>query len=160
MKEEYARGLEYFENVWARVAGEPPAYSKKQPDCDEASLRSLIVAEAAAVEFYKKLAMRSGSSRHIFSGIASDEQRHLRHLQTEYYLLTGDSYVPPASCPLMRGGLSDLRHACLDEREAQRSYLDEAGRTEREGLAKMYRSHASEEARHAETLRKLIMRAV
>lgn len=160
MKEDYAQGLEYFESVWSRVAGDPPTKSGQASDCDEVTLRSLIVAEATALDFYRKLAARSSTSRRIFAGIAEDEQRHLRHLQTEYYLLTGDSYMPPESCPLLRGGLSDLRHACLTKREAERTYLDEAGRTERDKLAQMYRNHSNDESRHAEIIRKLIMRAV
>lgn len=152
MKPELEAGLEYFNEVWKRAA---PAVARRE-DGELNVLRGFINAERSAVEFYSALRLKSRETERI----ARDERRHLRELQAEHYLLCGDSLPPSGSCPLLRGGLSDLRQACLTEREAAQSYETAASECESPALRELYLSHARDEAEHAELLRKLLLRSI
>lgn len=160
-------GLEGFGPLWARVArpdapadaAAPPAAAERKPG-DAETLSGLISDEAQAAAFYDRLAPKCRSRSRQISEIASDERLHLKHLQTEYFLLTGDSFPPAPACPLMRGGLSDLRAAYLDERAAAEKYLNCAASASSDALAELYRGHAADEAEHARILRGLIMGAI
>ena len=48
-----------------------------------------------AVAFIRNLPKSVGDGVEILMGILADERSHLKKLQLEYFLLTGDSYAPP-----------------------------------------------------------------
>lgn len=155
MEEVLNNKLESFERVWQRVvSGGSDCKAPKD------TLRELMDAERASNEFYIALSrLCSNPFRSTISKIAADEAQHLRELQLEYYLLVGDSYAPPESCPRLDGVLSALRIAYFAEKKASAEYLAaaECDQSERSAL---YRRIAGEELCHAETLRKMIERAI
>ena len=92
--------------------------------------------------------------------VLREERRHLRALQAEHFLLTGEICLPPASCPLPCGGLRILRTAWLDERSAAEAYLKAADTASSASLAAVYRCNAADEEHHSEILREIILCAL
>ena len=151
MDKNTASALENFGEVWARVCGgsEPPR-TGQTTDLD--TLREFIADEACA--------RRGGRFAQRLRELERDERGHLRTLQGEYFLLTGERSLPPGSCPLPRGGLRALRAAYLDELAAAKRYRLAAESPENENLAEIYIRHASDEERHAGILKELILCAL
>lgn len=149
--------LEGFPEVWRRVCGEPAA---KGPANALESLRGFIADETCAAAFYEACAARFTPYSTRLKQLARDERGHLRALQTEYFLLTGERYIPPKTCPLPRGGLRALRAAYCDELSAVLAYRKAADAANDEALAGIYRKNASDEERHAGILREIIFCAL
>lgn len=146
-----------FAEVWARVSPPEPPNPAEQ---DAGELSRLIAAESRACEYYERLAARGGAVGRLAQRIAAGDRAQLRRLQAEYYLLRGDSCNPAETCPLLRGGLSEIRAACLAKRRAATEYENAAGRLYSPGLAELCRRFAEQESADAETLRKLLERAI
>lgn len=159
MNEDILYGLQSFDRVWDRVAGAPEA-SQSPVQADEAALREFIADESRDAAFYSALAGRAGWASRTLLRIAVEERGHKRDLQLEYFLLTGDTYVPEPSCPAVGTVLDSMRLAYANERKGAESYLTAADATKSERLGEMYRMHAADEMNHAETLRSLISRAI
>ena len=159
MDKNTASALENFGEVWARVCGgsEPPR-TGQTTNLD--NLREFIADEACAAAFYEACARRGGRFAQRLRELERDERGHLRTLQGEYFLLTGERSLPPGSCPLPRGGLRALRAAYLDELAAAKRYRLAADSPENENLAEIYIRHASDEERHAGILKELILCAL
>ena len=109
---------------------------------------------------YAACAQRGGRFAARLRELERDERAHLRTLQGEYFLLTGEKCLPPGSCPLPRGGLRALRSAYLDELAAAEGYRRAADAPENADLAAIYLRHASDEERHAGILKELILCAL
>lgn len=155
MAGENAYGLENVERVWARVTGETP------PARDEsAALRSFMEDEARDGAVYAALSRRAARAAQTLSRMAADERRHLWELQVEYFLLTGDSYVPAPSCPAPGETLSALRRAREGEIAGAAAYRTAAAAAEDKTLRDLYEQHAGDEETHAAELRELISRAM
>ncbi|HHU23344.1 MAG TPA: hypothetical protein GXZ52_08045 [Clostridiales bacterium] len=163
--DEILSGLENFEKVWQRVRGEKAAprpepekkFRPQHKNLDAERLELFMENENKAVAFYSELAKKCrGWSREILMGILADERSHLKKLQLEYFLLTGDSYAPPRACPNVGGILSSLRLAYLDERKANESYAEAGKETENRDLAALFIQLAADEAGHGEKLRCMI----
>lgn len=90
--------LEGFSEVWARVRGEGGAAEGSGSELEV--LREFIADESCAAAFYEASARRFGRFSSRLRAIACEERRHLRALQAEHFLLTGEICLPPASCPL------------------------------------------------------------
>ena len=139
----------------------PMTEEMPQATDDAAVLRRLMDGESVAVAYYRRLACRSGrNSASQFRQIASDEEQHLRQLQTEYYLLTGDSYNPTKAEPVDQGLLSALRTAYQAEQSDYQAYMRAAESTASTALAALYVDHAADEARHAQQLRRMVERVM
>ena len=162
---------EGFEEVWRRVvdAGEEPravpwgrdaATPTERPKADSPKLlRELMDAERAAQLFYTALSKRCADrGRSALTRMAWNEGNHLRELQLEYFLLLGENYVPIESCPRQTDVLNALRMAYLSEKKSGAEYL--AAAEQDDSRAELYRKLAGEEMCHAETLRKLIEKAL
>lgn len=145
-----------FEDVWSRVTGEKPL----RGGGDAETLRRLMDGEAEDAARYDELARRSRVAARELREMSADEREHFRHLQVEYYLLTGDSYLPPESCPLIKGVLGAMRAAYVGELKGAEEYMKAAGETERPELRELYEAHAGDERGHAATLRRIITRAL
>ena len=163
MDDDILHGLEQFEHVWRRVraaSDSPSPPAPPRPD-DGEQLRQFIEAEAADAAFYSALARRcTGAGRAVLTRLCAQERCHLRQLQMEYFLLTGDSCTPPRACPVTGGVISALRMAYLDELEGTEQYLEAAARTASKPLQALYTQLAKEERQHAAALRGLIGRVL
>ena len=149
------RGFEDFQRVWERVTvGE-----SEKKDARE-TLEGLMAAEERSAAFYEALSRRCLSAAKELKRMAEEEREHLAALRVEYYLLTGDSYAPPESCPLVTGILASLRSAHEAEQRAEKSYAKAAEETDCQRLRDTYLRHAVAERSHAGTLRSLIARAL
>lgn len=124
-------------------------------------LRGMMDGELASERFYRELApkfMKQQSRRLLQT--AQDEARHLRALQMEYFLLTGDSYSPAAENAVITSRLSALRDGYHAERATYESYMEAAQATGSTALAAVFIANAADEARHAQMLREMISRAL
>lgn len=159
MDKNTAAALENFGEVWERVCGKGAESGDTGGDALGA-LREFIADEACAAAFYAACAQRGGRFAARLRELERDERAHLRTLQGEYFLLTGEKCLPPGSCPLPRGGLRALRSAYLDELAAAEGYRRAADAPENADLAAIYLRHASDEERHAGILKELILCAL
>jgi len=152
--------LRDFESVWERVS--------QQQDTDTAApdrapgeserLRAFMLSAGNAAALYAALARRFKGAAPVLTRLAADERAHLRALELEYYLLTGDSFTPPARQPEDGAHLlSTLRGAWQAEGRSEQSYLHAASISE---LGPLYRAHAENERRHRAMLRELISRVM
>lgn len=113
--------------------------------------------EYTSMQFYNALAKKfSRQNCDRLLQTARDEAGHLRALQMEYFLLTGDSYTPSAREIEIRGRLSALRDGYHAERKAYDTYMEMAQDTSSTELAAVFIANAADEARHAQMLRSLI----
>lgn len=141
-----------FSAVWERVS---------QKEDDESALCRLIEGEKQTTAYYRALSKRcSGQIRQALLRMAADEQRHMRLLQTELFLLRGELHLPPDSTAPGDGLLSACRLAWQGEKETEADYLRAAQTTGRPELAELYRQIAPEEAKHAKILRQLIAKSM
>lgn len=169
MDYDFLSDLENFEGVWNRVCAQeneekeetaPPVKAPAQP-CDRDVLREFIEDENKAAVFYSAMARQcSGKNRATLIKLSSDERTHMRNLQLEYFILTGDSYAPPKLCPSIDGTLSALRVAYIYEQKAYEKFIRAAENTKNEDLAKLYREIAFCEAKHVEVVRCMLERAL
>ena len=152
--------LKNFSSVWQRVnpANSPPAAS---PTDDRAVLQHMIQKEHESQSLYRHLASRTrGRNSARFLAMAQDEARHLKRLQLEYLLLTGDSYSPAAFTLPREGTVTLIRMAYIDEAAAEKGYLDAARNTQRQNLQKIYLAHSADENRHGTILRAMLKDAM
>ena len=154
---------EHFAGVWNRVMpvnSDMPGQNapQKAETNDEAQLRAFINDEAADCRYYTALACRSasGQARRLFSQLASEENAHMRKLQTSYFILTGDTHCPPLDCPYIPSFLDALRTRYIGETKGAAEYLAAAERAGQERLSDLYRSLAENEKRHADSIAALI----
>ena len=176
MDEDWKQTIRDLEQVWPRVSGghapppprpgqgTPPPPPPPPPPADAALLADFIRGETAAERRYLALAARTkGRAASELKRLAAGSRSLVRKLQTEHYLLTGDT------CPVPRPGTGGgnrerepfrdgLRQAWLDAREAERAYLDAAGRTGDERLAALFGAAAAEKQRQRKVLWALLQR--
>ncbi|MGI6028566.1 MAG: hypothetical protein ACOX81_04060 [Candidatus Heteroscillospira sp.] len=146
-----------FQKIWARVTDREP--EQQLPSTPVGELERFINGEVRAIDFYQLLAARcTGRERRTLMHIITDERRHLRLLQLEYFMRTGDSFLPPATVPAARAGvLQTIREAVLTETEAAAAYTA-AGKARGGDLGTMYMSFAGDETEHAAMLREMLGR--
>lgn len=152
-----------FNAVWQRVQSQQnespgqltPASHKSR---DEAMiLRDFMDDEAQDTQFYRVLALScSGNMRRQLERISWDERCHLQKLRARYFLLTGETYAPPMSCPLHFPIRDALRQRFFDENKGATAYSAEAEKTPDKALRATYLAHAEDERRHGRIIGCLI----
>ena len=163
MDDDLTAGLRNFADVWERVTGASAGTELQRPPEEAERLAALIRDENRDMAFYGDWAERgSPRCRAQLLRIQGDERRHLLKLQTEYFLLTGDScpVSPAAARGSPTGLLSALRDAYDSELQGAAAYEAAAGQTPRDDLKELYRSHAEDERAHAAVLYRLIRQAL
>ncbi len=156
-----------FAAVWRRVMSDNseqnshPANSEQKTftagTAETARLREFMDDEVCDEQLYGLIARKlSGQSRQTLLSIASDERHHLKKLKAKYFILTGKTYTPPASCPYTRFVPGTLRLKVMDESEGAKAYLTAASETVYTELAETYRALAADETRHSEMLSDII----
>lgn len=124
-------------------------------------LRGMMDSELASERFYRALAAKlSRQQGQKLIQAAQDEARHLRALQMEYFLLTGDSRTPTTGETVITSRLSALRDGYHAEKAAYDAYMQAAQNTASTALAAVFIANAADEARHAQMLRGMIGRAL
>ena len=125
-----------------------------------ARLAEYIADETYTQALYMALSKRcTGNMASLLRSISADEGRHLREMQMEYYLLTGDSLCPPkrdtdgAVCEL-------LRMAYAGEGKAAEGYADEAEMHSDGALRKKFSAISADETRHRAMIRKMLSSAL
>jgi rubrerythrin len=113
-------------------------------------LRDFMVGEACDAHFYRMLAsMCSGNAYQMLSRISADERCHLKRLRARYFILTGETYTLPNSCPLIYTAPDALRRKYAGEKEGSAAYRAAAEKTSDTDLKGTYLSLAEDEARHS-----------
>jgi rubrerythrin len=142
-----------FAAVWGRVTGEIPAENELS------RLRRWIRDEAEECSAYEELLHASLPSaiRETLRGILREERRHLKQLQTLYYLRTGDSAVPAhAGNGKRMPFLQAMRERYAAELSQSESYGKAAA--EKKDLAALCLQLSAEEEMHALQLRRIMER--
>ena len=145
-----------FEDIWARVTQVSMQQNPPQTKCSR--LERFMDGEMASITFYQDLMCRcSMGEKQIIGRILADEKRHMAALQMEYFMETGDSYMP-ASSPGPRGGMiSSFRESSLTEADTCMAYR-EAAEECTGALKQLYIDIAADEERHSAQLRELVRR--
>jgi rubrerythrin len=151
---------ERFDAVWQRVmrgrAENGPAPTLKTPYAepgDADGLRRVMDDETGDAQFYSALACKcSGPAREPRRRIASAERCHLKILRARYFILTGKTYAPPDSCPLIYSPADALRRKYAGEKEGAEKYGRAAEQASDPDLRDTYLTLSREEARHAKTV--------
>ena len=166
MNEDIMAGLANFDEVWSRVGSPMPEYAVGAScplpaagagEDEKARLERFMQGEAADGDLYGRLAKCvSGKARELLMRAASDEKRHLKKLQLEYFLLTGNSYAANFSPNPVNGVLTALRNAYLDEKAGAAEYRAASANVEGAELRELYALLAEDEARHAEYMRHIL----
>lgn len=160
MEEKTVFDLGGFDQVWRRVNGGAPSLPPQPQSTGAATLRSFIERASEAAAFYAALSARSGGAMRTLRRLAAEEREHLRRLQVEYFLKSGDTCAPGRSCPMRGSVLGDLRKAYLGELANAEQFRSAAQTAETPELAALYRELAEAEAAHAAALRGLIAAAM
>ena len=163
MDEQFGHSLERFRSVWQRVAVSPdpsaqnwtlPEPPPPPTEGEKTRVQLFLERETELLSLYRALSRRTGNS--AAGRLFSDTQKHLRSLQLEYFLLTGDSFAPPPGQEPPAGVLPLLRRAYLSEGELAEQY--EAA--ENSPLRELYRGRVKAARSHQGTLRGMIAKAL
>lgn len=128
---------------------------------EQERIRAMMDGELASQRFYEQLAPQFAKQQMMrLRQTAQEEARHLRALQMEYFLLTGDSYSPCMESLPAQSRLSALRSAYHEEMHTYENYMQAAQETASTALAAVFIANAADEARHAQMLREMIGRAL
>ena len=149
-----------FDAVWRRVMPETEDNTSKQKaaikhseDNEAEMLRDFMDDESCDAQLYCQLAaMCSGSARQMLMRISSDERCHLKKLRAKYFILTGETYTPPNTCPLIYAVCDALRLKYSGEKEGSAAYRAAAERTSDTDLKDTYLALSEDEARHSRTI--------
>lgn len=142
-----------FEAVWTRVTG------SRSGSNELVRLRRWIHREAESAEAFAALfrLARLQAARETLAALSREDRKHLRLLQSFYYLRTGERCPLDAAAGGSRELLSGLRErygAALESAESYESAASSVGAD----LRKVCRLLASEERSHAERLQALTER--
>ena len=152
-----------FDAVWRRVQNASGAdWTSQKPTercagADEAErLIRFMDGEAGDAQYYAALALRCPAARQTLTRISSDEKCHLKRLRAKYFILTGGTYTPPDTCPLIYSAADALRKKYSGEKDGVAAYRDAAEQASEQDLRDTYLELSQDEARHAKTLGRLI----
>lgn len=157
-----ANDIEKLTAVWKRVMPgfeEPPAVSSADTgEGDEAVLQKFIQNEYNGAEGYAAMAKkcRRQDRACLFRALEADEREHLARLQTAYFILTGESFIPKSGKAEGELNLSAVRESYLNELADEKAYMAAAEKTKNPRLRAVYETNARDEKRHADMLEKLL----
>ena len=164
MDEQLTHSLERFRSVWQRVAPSPdPVEADRTPpgpppppptEGEQTRLQLFLERETELLSLYRALSRRTRNS--MAGRLLSDTQRHLRRLQLEYFLLTGDSFAPLSRREPPAGVLPLLRGAYLSEGDLAEQYEAVTNTPLRE----LYLGRVKTANAHRETLRGMIAKVL
>ena len=122
-------------------------------------LEKYIQTEAMTHALYSHLAsLFHQDMGRTLQAMAADEARHLRAMQMEYYLLTGDSLAGVTAPKFDAPPAELLRMAYSGEWDSSGDYASEAGLQQDEKLKKLYLSQSRDELRHRAAVKTMLGR--
>jgi len=153
------RNFDGFETVWDRVMQD------KVPEkpMDEASrLRFFMDKEAEAAAYYQALAQKCTlrKNANAFMAMSGDEQKHLRMLQSAFFLLTGDSYRPKKPVVKQQGMLAMLRSRHQSEIKSAEGYETASADTRITNISQICKSFVPEERAHIRKIEEIIRKII
>ena len=161
MDEEWKRALNGFDAVWRRVSAqeipEPQAPAPKL--CPAERLRGFLAEEAARAAYYCAVArLTDGRCAETLRSLSADCGKCVQKLKTEYFLLTGETWVPAPKRLQPDGLLGYLRRAYLTEGAAAREYGEATAEAENDTLRPLFAELAEHCNRRRESVRTLVCR--
>ncbi len=156
---DYCYDKEKFDAVWRRVTGAPEGSGNLQTAAKEeaARLRGFMDDEAADAPLYEKLAGLTGGCRQrLLLRLSCEAKSRLKKLRACYYILTGETHLPPAQCPVVYSLTDALRHKYTALGTRSDAYLRASAETTYADLLEIYRAYAMDTLRHRKTLAGLI----
>ena len=164
--------LRTFDQVWQRIGvpdrfGPPPTRPSptgppERPHRQaEKELYHFLKSESELSGIYARL-LRQMPNNHQFRRLKAETEDAVRNLQTEAFLLTGDSFRVPPSAPNRgnaagkQGALTLLRSAFRKETALASEYSSVPPGP----LTPLYRKLSQQSENHAETLRFILRRAM
>ena len=149
--------LDGFDRVWNRVTESGEDRARHSQD-DIKLLRGFMDDKAYNAEVYGHLARHctSPAKRKTFLSLRRDELRHLKTLQSSYFLLTGDSYRPPRPKPIRGGTLTLIRNMYNRETKSAEAFRRASQETRIPNLSRIFKSISEDDARHAVILERMI----
>jgi hypothetical protein len=155
---DYYYDKEKFDAVWRRVTGAPEASDIPAAANEEAArLRSFMDDEAGDAPLYERLAgLTSGCRQRTLLRLCCEAKSRLKKLRACYYILKGETHLPPAQCPVVYSLTDALRHKYTALGTRSDAYLRASAVTTYTDLSEVYRTYAMETLRHRKTLAGLI----
>lgn len=149
-----------FEEIWRRVAvtDQKETSAPAAPRDESAELAAFMDEEATDAAQYAALASmcRDAAVSKVLHGISAEEREHVKRLQTAYFLIKGDTYVPIRKpFPTPRSMLGALRARYWEELQGETNYRA-AAKAAKSVSAGLYESLADDEHDHAARLAVLI----
>ncbi len=126
-------------------------------DSYAAALAEYIQSEDLSRRLYTHLASRCPKRfASLLRSMAADEARHLRSMQLEHYLLTGDS-LPPEKLPdFDRPAAELLRMAYSGEWDASEAYASQAQAQQDARLRALFLAQSRDELRHRANVKMIL----
>ena len=156
--------IKNISKVWERVYSDDGVTEAPQDQGQSltAMLREFIDDEAMDAATYTLLAVKTKGTpgEKLLKNLAEDERRHERSLQSEYFLLTGDTWTPRKRYPSAPYLLSALRERFIAEQRGADKYEETAKTVTDEQLRTVLFELARDERRHARELRRLVERMI
>ena len=155
------KGLEGFERVWQRVSGGSDSAIEVCTPCgtEAERLREQIDKESELAMLSRQLQRRYSCGGRVLTSIAATADEHVRLLQLEYFLKTGDTYSTAACCANRSGILVGLRECyiivCSNERTYSELESISSGRTR-----ELYSRLTADECRQEQILLGLISKLI
>lgn len=156
---DYFYDKEKYDAVWRRVTGAPAENGGIRNDAGEeaARLRDFMDGEAGDAPFYARLAgLTGGCQSQALLRLCREAQSRLKKLRACYYILTGETHLPPAQCPVIYSLTDALRQKYTALETRSDAYLRASAVTTSADLSEVYRSYAMDALRHRKTLAGLI----
>ena len=165
MDEDLQKSLRGFDKLWDRMttaSGDDLSAEASMDALCQRYMREFMDTKCQGSLFYTKLAeCLTGPVRAAILKIAREEKEHLKTMQTEYFLLVGDSYIPDkAKLPRINGAVTALRDACRDKREREEKYIRAVRDINYSGIQMIFGNLALEERNHAERIKQLIIQTM
>lgn len=151
--------LQNLNRVWDRIQGEQSSPCEpSEGNRDPALLRSLIEEESYDASFYTLLAIKTRGRpiQRTLLSLKRDGERCLKRLQTEYFLLTGDTLAPRERKPSAPYLLPALRDRWQAEERAAARFAKAAEEASSPSLKALFLTLAEGKTRRAETLRAVL----
>lgn len=139
--------MESFGSVWRRVARS--AENTQPPDAADI-IGNLIDMEYSGTVYYKAMARstRSRWAKDMFARLYYMEYAHMQRLQTEYFILTGDTKRTSRGNIAISSLLAALRQRYSAEREEMDAYKKASLKIPDKRLAGIMEEMSAEEAGH------------
>ncbi len=149
--------IENLRRVWRRVSEGSPG-QESVSGSPVPLLRNLIEEETFEAAAYTLLIMktRGSAAERPLRELRSEEERHVRRLQAEYFLRTGDTCPPTHKKPSAPTLLPALRRRWESEGRSAQRYIEASEAVGEPVLAALFTELAQEETHHAQVLRDLV----